>query len=110
MNAIDLYTERGELLDMKVFADMNERPFYLQDSLDSINEQIRLIENITEENQNFYFKSYTTLGKSNVTVSKEWRKHHLHQTAEQVADAKANEAMLKQIRANSELVTPAEKP
>ena len=52
-----LYEERGELLDCKVIADMNERPFYLQSQLGEMYEQIRLIENITADNQRVYFSS-----------------------------------------------------
>ena len=51
----DLYEERGELLDTKYEAAINERPFYLQSSLDDINDQIRLLENITPEAQAEYF-------------------------------------------------------
>ena len=55
----DLYDLRGELLDTKYEAALNERPFYLQSSLDDINDQIRLIENITPEAQAEYFDPRT---------------------------------------------------
>ena len=45
----DLYEYRGELLDTAADAALKERPFYLQSSLDDINDQIRLLENITPE-------------------------------------------------------------
>ena len=45
----DLYEYRGELLDTAAEAALKERPFYLQSSLDDINDQIRLLENITPE-------------------------------------------------------------
>ena len=104
----DLYDERGELLDTKYEAAINERPFYLQSSLDDINDQIRLLENITPEAQAEYFTSYPDgrneiehaqivagFGKVKVTTSPEWRKRHLHQTAEQVEAAKVQAEMLK---------------
>lgn len=53
----DLYDLRGELLDTKYEAAIQERPFYLQSSLDDINEQIHLIENITPEAQAEYFRT-----------------------------------------------------
>ena len=55
----DLYDLRGELLDTKYEAAINERPFYLQSSLDDINDQIRLLENITPEAQAEYFDPRT---------------------------------------------------
>ena len=55
----DLYDLRGELLDTKYEAAINERPFYLQSSLDDINDQIRLLENITPEAQVEYFDPRT---------------------------------------------------
>ena len=55
----DLYDLRGELLDTAAEAAINERPFYLQSSLDDINDQIRLLENITPEAQDEYFDPRT---------------------------------------------------
>ena len=55
----DLYEYRGELLDTAAEAAINERPFYLQSSLDDINDQIRLLENITPEAQAEYFDPRT---------------------------------------------------
>ena len=55
----DLYDLRGELLDTKYEAAMNERPFYLQSSLDDINDQIHLLENTTPEAQAEYFDPRT---------------------------------------------------
>ena len=55
----DLYEERGELLDTAAEAALKERPFYLQSSLDDINDQIRLLENITPEAQAEYFDPRT---------------------------------------------------
>ena len=55
----DLYDLRGELLDTKCEAAVNERPFYMQSSLDDINDQIRLLENITPEAQAEYFDPRT---------------------------------------------------
>ena len=55
----DLYDLRGELLDTKYEAAINERPYYLQSSLDDINDQIRLLENITPEAQAEYFDPRT---------------------------------------------------
>ena len=52
----DLYFYRGELLDTAAEAALNERPFYLQSSLDDINDQIRLLENVTTEAQAEYFR------------------------------------------------------
>ncbi len=107
----DLYDERGELLDTAAEAALKERPFYLQSSLDDINDQIRLLENITPEAQDEYFTSYTDgrneiehaqivagFGNAKVTTSPEWRKRHLHQTAEQVEAAKEQADMLKGLR------------
>ena len=55
----DLYDLRGELLDTAAEAALKERPFYLQSSLDDINDQIRLLENITPEAQAEYFDPRT---------------------------------------------------
>ena len=55
----DLYDLRGELLDTAAEAALKERPFYLQSSLDDINDQIRLLENITPEAQVEYFDPRT---------------------------------------------------
>ena len=55
----DLYDLRGELLDTAAEASLKERPFYLQSSLDDINDQIRLLENITPEAQAEYFDPRT---------------------------------------------------
>ncbi len=80
-----LYFERGELLDDAFFAETNNIPFPLEKSkrLAEVSEQIRLIENITAENQADYFdeqakqiKGY--YGKVEVTASAEWRKRHLN--------------------------------
>jgi len=53
----DLYFYRGELLDTAAEAAIHERPFYLQKSLDDINDQIRLLENVTDEAQAEYFRT-----------------------------------------------------
>ncbi len=53
----DLYDLRGELLDTAAEAALKERPFYLQSSLDDINDQIRLLENITPEENGGYLGS-----------------------------------------------------
>ena len=44
-----LYTERGELLDDALYAEMNHLPFpqWKSDKLAEVSEQIRLIENVT---------------------------------------------------------------
>ena len=55
----DLYEYRGELLDTAAEAALKERPFYLQSSLDDINDQIHLLENITPEAQAEYFDPRT---------------------------------------------------
>lgn len=55
----DLYDLRGELLDTAAEAALKERPFYLQSSLDDINDQIHLMENITLEAQAEYFDPRT---------------------------------------------------
>ena len=55
----DLYDLRGELLDTAAEAALKERPFYMQSSLDDINDQIRLLENITPEAQAEYFDPRT---------------------------------------------------
>ena len=55
----DLYFYRGELLDTAAEAAIQERPFYLQSSLDDINDQIRLLENVTDEAQAEYFRAYS---------------------------------------------------
>jgi len=106
----DLYFYRGELLDTAAEAAIQERPFYLQSSLDDINDQIRLLENVTTEAQAEYFRTDSVtdgrneiehaqivagFGKVNVTTSAEWRKRHLHQTAEQVEAAKVQAEVLK---------------
>jgi len=54
----DLYFYRGELLDTAAEAALKERPFYLQSSLDDINDQIRLLENITPETNGGYLGSF----------------------------------------------------
>ena len=59
---LSLYDLRGELLDTANEAAVNERPFYLQKELDAVNEQIRLIENITPEAQAEYFRTGATVG------------------------------------------------
>jgi len=100
----DLYFYRGELLDTAAEAAIQERPFYLQSSLDDINDQIRLLENVTTEAQEDYFRTDSVasdghneiehtqivagFGNVKVTTSAEWRKRHLHQTAEQVEAAR----------------------
>lgn len=80
-----LYFERGELLDDALFAELKNIPFPLakSNSLAEVSEQIRLIENITAENQADYFdeqakqiKGY--YGKVAVTTTAEWRKRHLN--------------------------------
>jgi hypothetical protein len=52
-----LYFERGELLDDALFAELNNLPFpeWKSKRLAEVNEQIRLIENVTAENQAGYF-------------------------------------------------------
>jgi len=52
-----LYEERGELLDIANERAINELPFTLAPQLQEMNEQIRLIENITADNQRVYFSS-----------------------------------------------------
>lgn len=56
-----LYFERGELLDDALFAELNNLPFSEVKSkrLAEVSEQIRLIENITAENQAQYFDPRT---------------------------------------------------
>jgi hypothetical protein len=56
-----LYFERGELLDDAFFAETNNIPFSLEKSkrLAEVSEQIRLIENVTAENQALYFDPRT---------------------------------------------------
>lgn len=80
-----LYFERGELIDDALFAEMNNLTFPLAKSnrLAEISEQIRLIENITAENQADYFDEQSKqikgyYGKVEVTASAEWRKRHLN--------------------------------
>lgn len=50
----DLYFYRGELLDTAAEAAIQERPFYLQSSLDDINDQIKILERITPGNNGEY--------------------------------------------------------
>lgn len=52
-----LYFERGELLDDALYAEMNNLPFpqWKSDRLAEVNEQIRLIENITPGAQDIFF-------------------------------------------------------
>jgi len=50
-----LYDERGDLLDDRALCAICEHPFYLQDKLNDLNEQIRLVENIDEEAQADWF-------------------------------------------------------
>lgn len=52
-----LYFERGELIDDALYAELNNVSFskHKADKLEEIKEQIRLIENITDENQAQYF-------------------------------------------------------
>ena len=52
-----LYFERGELIDDALYAELNNLsfPLHKSNSLEEINEQIRLIENITADNQALYF-------------------------------------------------------
>ena len=52
-----LYEERGELLDIANERAINELPFTLAPQLQEMNEQIRLIESITADNQRVYFSS-----------------------------------------------------
>ncbi len=54
---IHLYWERGELLDDALYAELNNRDFskVKSDRLEEINEQIRLIETITNGAQDEYF-------------------------------------------------------
>ncbi len=56
-----LYFERGELLDDALFAELKNLPFPVAKSnrLAEVSEQIRLIENITAENQAQYFDPRT---------------------------------------------------
>lgn len=54
---LSLYEERGELLDIANERAINELPFTLAPQLQEMNEQIRLIENITADNQRVYFSS-----------------------------------------------------
>ena len=63
-----LYEERGELLDIANELAINELPFTLAPQLQEMNEQIRLIENITADNQRVYFSNgsaFETLTKDN---------------------------------------------
>jgi hypothetical protein len=50
-----LYEERGELLDMRSFAALNEQPWYLQKELASVDDQIKTVDHITDESQADYF-------------------------------------------------------
>ena len=115
--------ERGELLDIANERAIKELPFPLAPQLQEMNEQIRLIENITADNQRVYFSSGSAFealdtigmfqdgrneveneqiiayfGRSNVTTSAEWRKRHLHQTQKQIDEANANAEVLKGLR------------
>ena len=51
-----LYEARGDLLDMRAIAAINERPFYLGKELGSIKDQVSLIERITVDAQNAWFE------------------------------------------------------
>lgn len=61
-----LYTERGELLDDALYAEMNNLTFpkAKSDRLAEVSEQIRLIENITHDNQASYFDPRTAEEKA----------------------------------------------
>jgi len=52
---LDVYEAEGELLDMAAQAAINERPFYMQKQLDSLTDQVHLLDHITIETQNYYF-------------------------------------------------------
>ena len=52
-----LYEERGDLLERKALSEINGTGWYLQAQLDEINEQIRIIENVTLQAQNYYFET-----------------------------------------------------
>lgn len=82
-----LYTERGELIDDALYAELNNLSFskVKSERLEEVNEQIRLIENITAENQAAYFAPLTKdeqikeyFGEVKVTASNEWQKRHLN--------------------------------
>ena len=51
-----LYEERGDLLERKAISEKYGTGWYLQAQLDEINEQIRVIENVTAQAQKTYFQ------------------------------------------------------
>ena len=50
-----LYEERGDLLERKAISEKYLTGWYLQAKLEEINEQIRVIENVTPQAQKTYF-------------------------------------------------------
>ena len=77
----DVYEAEGELLDSALLAAVNERPFYMQKQLDDLTDQVRLLDHITEEAQEEYFRPTGTqrirLGNIEGTATEEWRRRHL---------------------------------
>ena len=69
-----LYTERGELIDDALYAELNNLSFskVKAERLDEVNEQIRLIENITDENQASYFDPRTPEEKAADAFNEEY--------------------------------------
>jgi hypothetical protein len=61
-----LYEERGDLLERKAISEKYMTGWYLQEKLDEINEQIRVIENITLLAQKTYFEN---LAESTIEVA-----------------------------------------
>ena len=51
-----LYEERGDLLERKAISQKYNTGWYLQAQLDEVNEQIRVIENVTPQAQKTYFE------------------------------------------------------
>ena len=56
-DSFSLYEERGDLLERKAISQKYNTGWYLQAQLDEINEQIRVIENVTPQAQGYYFET-----------------------------------------------------
>lgn len=53
-NKYDVYDAEAELLDEAAQAAINERPFYRQNELNDLTDQVRLLDHITTEAQGIY--------------------------------------------------------
>ena len=62
-----LYETRGDLLDTAADASINKRPFYMSAQLADMNDQIKLIEHITNDVQADYFAKPQHVNTQDVT-------------------------------------------